>query len=120
MGRKRWIAWGALAVVVMITATACSPVWRQQRGGPGGPPDPDQDGFVAPWWMRARQDDYLRFATASFSPDSITNVINHAERARRDPGFHFDAAAVTPAGFASSFDRIDNFRDTADFDLLYL
>jgi hypothetical protein len=70
--------------------------------------------------MRFRQDDYLRYATTSFSPGSVTNVINHAERARRNPHFRFDAAAVTPAAFAASFDKIDNFVDTADFDLLYL
>ncbi len=69
--------------------------------------------------MRHRQDQFLRYATRSFSPTSITNVIAHAEGARRGIG-HFDTAAVTPDAFASSFARIDGFQDTADFDLLYL
>ncbi len=124
MGGKRNVGLGALLLVVVMTATACHPGWAGRHGGPGNPPaDPpsvDEGGLVSTAWTSARQDDYLRFATAAFSPGSITNVINHAERARRDPSFSFDAAAVTPESFASSFAKIDNFVDTADFDLLYL
>ena len=119
MGGKRIVAFGALMLAVVMTASACHPKWNPGHGGPTGPSQA-QDAFVAPGWMQARQDDYLRFATTQLSPTSATNVINHAERARRDPRFHFDAAAVTPASFAASFDKIDNFVDTADFDLLYL
>lgn len=120
MGGKRIGALGALILAVVMTAGACRPVWGGGRSGHGDPPGRDQDGFVPRSWMQERQDDYLRFATGQFSPGSVTNVINHAERARRDPSFHFDAAAVTPATFAASFDKIDNFVDTADFDLAYL
>src|SRR5947207_1916818 len=87
--------------------------------GEGGVGRGGQDGFVAPGWMRARQDDFLRFATKSFSPTSVTNVIAHAEAARRRH-HRFDASAVTPESFAASFAKIDGFQDTADFDLLYL
>jgi hypothetical protein len=120
MGGKRIGALGALVLAVVMTAGACRPVWSGGPSGHGDPPGQDQDGFVPRSWMQERQDDYLRFATGQFSPGSVTNVINHAERARRDPSFHFDAAAVTPATFAASFDKIDNFVDTADFDLAYL
>ena len=119
MGGKRIVMLGALMLAVVMTATACQPTWNAGHGGHGGA-DPDQDGFVSDAWMRARQDDYLQFATAHLSPGSVTNVINNAERARRDPSFHFDAAAVTPATLAPSFDKIDNFVDTSDFDLAYL
>ncbi len=119
MGRRRFGTLGAVAVVVALTASACHP-WTADHGGPGAPPTSDADGFVSTTWMRARQDDYLRFATAHLSPGSATNVINHAELARRDPSFHFDAAAVTPATLGDSFTRIDDFVDTSDFDLLYL
>ena len=107
------VALGALALAVVMTAGACRPGWSDGRSGHGDPSSRDQDGFVPASWMRQRQDDYLRFATAQLSPGSVTNVINHAERARRDPSFHFDAAAVTPATLAASFDKIDNFVDTA-------
>lgn len=110
---------GARRIALLVTAVtvlgACGPILHPP-GGPAGTPGT----FVTPGWMRARQDDYLRFATTALDPGSVTNVINHAERARRDPRFRFDAAAVTPATFAASFAKIDNFVDTADFDLLYL
>jgi hypothetical protein len=118
MGGKRVAVVVALSVTAALVATACAPFGRSGR--PGAPSPSSRDGFVSPWWMRARQNDYLRFATTQLSPGSVTNVISHAERARRDPSFHFDAAAVTPETFAPSFDKIDNFVDTADFDLLYL
>ena len=120
VGAKRIWTFGALAVAVVLVATACRPGWGQGHGGPGAPPDSRGNGFVSAAWMRARQDDYLRFATAHLSPGSATNIINNAERARRDPRFHFDATAVTPATLGDSFNRIDGFVDTSDFDLLYL
>jgi hypothetical protein len=70
--------------------------------------------------MKARQDEYLAYATQTYEPGSATNVIAHAEDARRNPSHHFDAAAVTPEAMADSFNRIDTFADTADFDLVYL
>jgi hypothetical protein len=120
MGGKRIVGLGALALVVVMTATACHPAWNTGPRGNHNPPSIDDGGFVSSAWMTARQDDYLQYATTTLSPGSVTNVINHAERAQRDPGFSFDAAAVTPETFAPSFDKIDNFVDTADFDLLYL
>jgi hypothetical protein len=120
MGGKRVAVVVALSLAAALVATACTPFVRSGRGYGHGVSPSSRDGFVAPWWMRARQDEYLRFATAELSPGSVTNVINHAERARRDPRFHFDAGAVTPETFAPSFDKIDNWVDTADFDLLYL
>jgi hypothetical protein len=71
-------------------------------------------------WLRERQDDYLAFATTELQPSSALNVIANAERAARDGDFEFDAAAVTPESFERSFEKIDEFEDTADFDLLYL
>lgn len=121
MGTKRTRHAIALALAVALAATACNAVWGPRP--PGGPDDgiaASTDGFVSPGWWRARQDDYLRYATSRFAPGAEANAIAHAERARRDPGFHFDASAVTPASFAGSFDLIDNFKDTADFGLLYL
>jgi len=96
--------------IVIACAASALPSSAQDAG----------DGFVTTKRWQARQDDYLRFATTELAPGSATNVIAHAERARRDPSFAFDASAVTVDGFAPSFEKIDTFADTADFDLLYL
>ncbi len=120
MGHQRVGGLAAIALAVVMVATGCHPMGNGGHGGGGGAPSTDEGGLVAGWYSRARQDDYLKFATQQLSTTSVTNVINHAERARRDPSFHFDANAVTPASFAGSFDKIDNFVDTSDFDLLYL
>lgn len=103
------------AIVLAMVTSSCRVLVNPD------PADPiTSDGYVTPEWIKARQDGYLAFATTALSPGSATNVIAHAERSRRDPAFSFDAAAVTPAAFAGSFSKIDNFVDTADFDLLYL
>jgi hypothetical protein len=95
MGRKRVGGLAAIALAVVMIATGCRPMGDGGHGN-GGPPSTDEGGLGAGWYAKARQRDYLEFATQSFSPTSVTNVINHAERARRDPSFHFDASAVTP------------------------
>ena len=44
------------------------------------------NGFVSTADWRARQDDYLRFATATpLAPGSTLGLLNHLERASRDP-----------------------------------
>ena len=77
-------------------------------------------GFVDEEWFVARRDEYLRFATGSLDPGSITNVIAHLARAEVDDDFTFDPAAVSVATLQPVFDDIDTLRDTTDFDLLYL
>lgn len=104
---------GAVAIVAAVLASGCVTLVRNT-------PKPDPDGFVPIAHARARQDEFLRFATRSVSPTSITNAIAHAEASRRFDDHEFDSSAYTPASFASAFDKIDNFVDTADFDLLYL
>jgi hypothetical protein len=80
----------------------------------------DDDGFVPERRWKARQDEFLELATESLDAGSVTNVIAHAARADRERGFEFDAGSVTTDDFARSFEKIDTFADTADFDLLYL
>ena len=84
------------------------------------PTKPITSSYVTKQYQRNRSDAFLRYATQTLSPSSITNVVAHAERARRDPSFAFDSAAVTPAAFQASFDRLDGFKDTSDFTMLYL
>ncbi len=105
---------GLLALAVL--AGACT----SDSGDEDATPDEETQEATAATWLQARQDDYLAFATTELQPSSALNVINHAERARRDDEFEFDAAAVTPDDFSASFEKIDDFVDTADFDLLYL
>jgi hypothetical protein len=102
-----------LVLVVALVASGCNVLIHRT-------PPPGPDGFVAWPWARARQNDFLRFATASTSPSSVTNAIAHAEAATRFRDRPFDASVFTPESFASSFEKIDTFTDTADFDLLYL
>ena len=59
------------------------------------------DGFVTTTRWKARQDDYLRFATAELDPAPSPTCIAHAERAAVTPSFDFDATAVTVDGFAA-------------------
>ncbi len=122
MGGKRMVALAALALGGRDSRRRVPPSWPGSHGGRPGPRRRrTRRGFVAgvvdagaPGRLPALRD------RRRFSPGSVTNVINHAERRAPRPGFHFDAAAVTPETFAASFDKIDNFVDTADFDLLYL
>jgi hypothetical protein len=73
----------------------------------------------ASWWRR-RQDDYLAAATSVWMPTSPLNVVDHLERARRDPDHGFDWRAVDDATLARWFVRIDGWLDCADFDILRL
>jgi hypothetical protein len=79
------------------------------------------DGFVSRHDARERQDDYLAFATAEpLRPQSTLHVLNHLERAHRDPGFEVPEGAVPADAWAPVFAKLYSLRDTSDFDLLYL
>ena len=109
--RRAWV--GVLAVAVIAAAcTSSSDDNPPAAAGPGA-------GFVDVAAFRARQDDYLAFATQKFEPTSALNLLAHAERARRDKSFSFDVSGAN-ADFSASFQRIDGMVDTTDFDLLYL
>jgi hypothetical protein len=73
----------------------------------------------AAWW-RARQDDYLATATSVWVPTSPLNVVDHLERARRDPQHRVEWDDVDDATLARWFTRIDSWLDCADFDVLRL
>jgi hypothetical protein len=78
------------------------------------------DGLVDDDRWRARQDSYLAAATAIVDPASPLNVIDHLERARRDPAHRVDPALVDPAQVPRWCARIDGWLDCADFDVLRL
>ncbi len=80
-----------------------------------------QEGFVSWHESRAQQFAYLAFATAGpLRPGSILNVLNHLERAQRDPGFDVADGAVPADAWDAVFEKLFRLRDTSDFDLLYL
>lgn len=76
------------------------------------------DGLVDETWWRGRQDDYLRAATTVLVPTSPLNVIDHLERARRDPAHTFDMGLLDAAVLEEWFRRVDGWLDCADFDVL--
>lgn len=78
------------------------------------------DGLVPESDWRAAQDDFLELATADLDPGSPLSVLAHAERARRDDAFTWDASRVTAESFETSFAKLDGYEDTADFDLMYM
>ena len=81
----------------------------------------DPPGLEDETWWRDRQHDYLCAATQVWRPTSVLNVIDHAEAERQGvgPGLlawdQVDAAALT-----RWFERIDAWKDCADFDVLRL
>lgn len=106
-GRRRWRgSWlrvGLAAVSLGLLASTC------------------QDGFIPKHDMRARQDDFLAFATAApLQPGSFLGLLNHLERAKRDPGHVVPDGAVPADAWDPVFEKLFRLRDTSDFDLLYL
>jgi hypothetical protein len=83
------------------------------------------DGLVPSEEWAARQDSYLAWATDEnpLDPGSVLSVLAHAERARRDDGFAWDADSVTPDVLERLVDKLAAYEDTGDFDIndmLYL
>lgn len=85
-----------------------------QLAAPGSPGLIDEDTF------QQRVDEYLRHATAGDSAGGTVGVAANLIRAQRDESYTWDAAGVTEATFADQFDKIDQWEDTRDFDLMYL
>ena len=107
----------ALLLTMALATAACT----GNDGESGDAPDADDaSGVMDEDAFRARQDDYLAFATEELIPESPLNVITHAERATRDDGYEFAADEVSVAALQPMFDEIDGFEDTTDFDVLYL
>ncbi|NIR40774.1 MAG: hypothetical protein GWO22_34055, partial [Actinobacteria bacterium] len=88
----------------------------------GGTPEEEFEtvpGFVDEAAFRARQADYLAHATEQLDPSSALNVLAHVTRAKRE-GTRLDLSSVTPESLAGPLDDIRGWRDTSDFDALYL
>jgi hypothetical protein len=79
-----------------------------------------EDGLEDLSWWRRRQDEFLAAATAVWVPTSPLNVIEHVERARRDPGHEVGWETVDDTVLERWCFRIDSWLDCADFDVLRL
>ncbi|MDX2169108.1 MAG: hypothetical protein SF182_18715, partial [Deltaproteobacteria bacterium] len=100
------------------TATVTPPSTATATPPPTATATPD--GFVARDVFRARQLDYLRFATAQLAPGSINNVINHMQRARVDPSYQIVPGSVPADAWDAIFTKLATLQDTRDFDGLEL
>lgn len=105
MTRTRTVA---VAVPLLLLASLLA--------GVAAPPAAAEGARIPTDEWRARQDDYLAWATSDgFSPGSVNDIMATIERSRRDPGATWDPAWVTVDDLAGSFEHIDQMRDTSDF-----
>lgn len=99
----------SIVVAVVLLATACSSSDDKQDA------EPASDATVT-----VDTDAFLTNATKTFSPGDALNAIAFFERAARDPNFDFAADELTPEAFEPVLEKIDDFEDTTDFDVLYI
>jgi len=83
-------------------------------------PLPGAPGLIDEAAFQARAADYLAFATQRLSPGDATSISAHLIRARRDPSFTWDSSQVTLDGLADVWKMLDEWKDTGDFQLMYL
>lgn len=81
---------------------------------------PGSPGLMDEAIYQQRADAYLRFATAAPHVGSPVGVAGHLARASREPDYAWAIDDITVASFADTFAKIDEWRDTRDFDLMYL
>jgi hypothetical protein len=111
--QKRWLDRRWLGLVVAQLLLAGSPgCGRFDLSLP--------EGFVDEAAFRARQLDYLLYATQVVDPGSPLNAIAHMEREARDPSYTAPVGAVGPDDWDPIFDMLANLEDTSDFQVLYL
>jgi hypothetical protein len=83
-------------------------------GAPGTPGLLDEDAWTS------RADAYLEIATAELDPSGPVSIGAFLARAQRDPDFEWDPDAVTLETLQPVWEHIDTWRDTRDFQLMYL
>ncbi|MCB1015948.1 MAG: hypothetical protein KDB10_12650 [Acidimicrobiales bacterium] len=77
-------------------------------------------GLIGEEAFQSRVDEYLVHATSGDGVGGTVGAAAHLIRSRRDPDHTWDPAAVTVEAFAEEFEKIDEWLDTRDFDLMYL
>ena len=108
----------ALTAVTALTAVALLAATTMVLPSAAAPASDPATRFDTPAW-RARQDDYLRWATEDrpLSPGSLTSIMAHVARAERDPGFSWDPSQLNVAALQGTFDKVEALEDTSDFDI---
>jgi hypothetical protein len=123
----------ALAAGLMLGCSSSSSVHHgstttapagQGAGARASNPDdslakPGTPGLMDETVFQQRVQDYLELATAQ-PTTNLSGVASFLIRSKRDPSFRWDPNAITVDSFADSWQRIDQWQDTRDFDLMYM
>ncbi|HLU41427.1 MAG TPA: twin-arginine translocation signal domain-containing protein [Microthrixaceae bacterium] len=127
--RRDFLRLSAVTAAATAVAAACAPPPRVDpvpscgpppTGPPGPMPEPGSVGLIDEAAFQGRVDEYLAFATDQLRADNPTSIAAHLIRARRDPSFQWDPSQVTVEGLAPVWQKIDDWKDTRDFDVMYL
>jgi hypothetical protein len=81
---------------------------------------PGSPGLIDEAAFQARVDEYLDGATAELNPAEPVSIGTFLIAAHRDPEFTWEPTAVTVDTLQPVWDHIDEWRDTRDFQLMYL
>lgn len=131
--RRRFLI-GTMGLAGAAALGACSSDDEGSGGGGGGgegasgtTPDaatvlaePGSDGLIDEAAFQARIDEYLEGATSELDPAGAVSIGTFLIAAHRDPEFTWEPTAVTVDTLQPVWDHIDEWRDTRDFQLMYL
>ncbi len=127
--RREFLQLSAVSAAATAVAAACSPPPRVDpvpgctappTGPPGPMPAPGSVGLIDEVAFQARVDEYLAFATGQLRADNPTSIAAHLIRARRDASFTWDPSQVTVDSLSALWQKLDDWKDTRDFDVMYL
>lgn len=126
LDRRRFLLGGS-AVVAAGALAACDPTELARLAAVDDTVNPDAAlaapgsvGLVDEAWYTGRIDDFLGYATASPDTSNVVGTAAHLVRAAREPGYTWNIDGIVPATYQGSWDKIDSWADTRDFDLMYL
>ncbi|MDP2292849.1 MAG: hypothetical protein Q8M22_16800 [Actinomycetota bacterium] len=102
------------AVAETTTTVAAAITAATVLAAPGSP------GLIDEAVYQQRATEYLQFATQTPKVGSAVGVAAHLARAARETDFEWAIDDITVDSFANTFTKIDEWRDTRDFDLMYL
>lgn len=132
LARRRFLL-GASAVAIGAGIAGCTS-GDDDASGSGGSKDgdvsadnptvaiiaPGSAGLMDENVFLARSEEYLLHATATDDPGSLVGIAAQLARAERDPDYTWNVAAVTPESLSERLTRVDEWKDTRDFDLMYM
>ena len=123
---------GLAGAAALAACTSDSDGSRKGSGSTGGgagkaPTDPDQalaapgtPGLVDEEAFQARAEEYLKGATSSLDPSGPVSIGAFLIAAHRSKDFTWEPTSVTTETLQPVWDHIDEWRDTRDFQLMYL